>query len=802
MADGTYDVIVAATDLAGNTGIDATTDELTVDTTAPVVTVDTLLTNDHTPELTGTVDEPDAVIEVTVDGNSYAAVNNGDGTWTLADDMISPALADGTYDVAVAATDLAGNVGTDATTNELTIEVGNFQIVSGTDATGPAGSYVAIPVIYMTSDNDITLPGLGLRIHYNSSNLALDSLSNVYDNGLFVQGTPEVDSADFDQDLTTDTFVNIAWVDLTGQWPNEPLPIDLYIANFMISASLPEGATSTIRFSASSTAAGYGFQSTPVKVTVRNYNWDIDDNGAYDALTDGMLTMRYEFGFRDSTLIDGAVAPDANRSTATEIEAYLAAASIEGMLDIDGNGTDNALTDGLLIMRYLFEFRGDTLIDGAVAPDATRTTAEEIEGFIESYMPVLTSAVLIVTESMALSSLQETDTLPDNQLEETNSSGPAQVITPDPLSQTVTPGDPVGITVNYSTFDPVDETLSGLGLRIHYDSSSLIWDSFSDVYATGKIAQDSSPHDDTSDLDDDPSTDKYLIVAWADLMGNWPGEGTTPLALYTANFITSESFTGSTTVNFTASSTAAGYLLDAESATINAEVNEPPTVSLSNTITTLAEDTDTSSRIKVADIVVTDDALGTNVLSLSGADASLFEIDGTELYLKAGTLLDYETNPVLDVTVEVDDAAVGATPDDIAPLSIAVTDVSELSIERWNVRNSRKPGSDSISMSGMCDVPLNSILTADEIQVKILAPDSSEVCNELILIDPADINRGVYTYRISSWKGWPGGIILLKLNTNKQTFTLKVKGIDLANSSDPLTLEIAVGDYIGSDQTG
>jgi hypothetical protein len=35
--------------------------------------------------------------------------------------------------------------------------------------------------------------------------------------------------------------------------------------------------------------------------------------------------------------------------------------------------------------------------------------------------------------------------------------------------------------------------------------------------------------------------------------------------------------------------------------------------------------------------VVTDDALGTNALTLSGADAALFEIDGTELYLRAGT---------------------------------------------------------------------------------------------------------------------------------------------------------------------
>ena len=122
LVDGTYDVSVIATDAAFNVGTDSTTDELTIDTIAPVITVDTLVTNDNTPALIGTVDDPASVISVTIGGNTYSATNNGDGTWTLADDIISPALSDGTYDVAVTATDSASNVGTDSTTNELTID--------------------------------------------------------------------------------------------------------------------------------------------------------------------------------------------------------------------------------------------------------------------------------------------------------------------------------------------------------------------------------------------------------------------------------------------------------------------------------------------------------------------------------------------------------------------------------------------------------------------------------------------------------------------------------------------------------
>jgi len=49
----------------------------------------------------------------------------------------------------------------------------------------------------------------------------------------------------------------------------------------------------------------------------------------------------------------------------------------------------------------------------------------------------------------------------------------------------------------------------------------------------------------------------------------------------------------------------------------------------------------------------------------------MFEIDGSVLYLKAGSALDYETNPQLDVTVAVDDATVGSAPDDTVDLTIA-----------------------------------------------------------------------------------------------------------------------------------
>ncbi|WP_431605097.1 Ig-like domain-containing protein, partial [Acinetobacter seifertii] len=109
LADGPHTITVTATDPAGNVGTGSAV--LTVDTTAPVVALNDVLSNDSTPALTGTVTDPTATVVVTVDGVNYPATNNGDGTWTLADNTL-PVLADGPHTITVTATDPVGNVGT------------------------------------------------------------------------------------------------------------------------------------------------------------------------------------------------------------------------------------------------------------------------------------------------------------------------------------------------------------------------------------------------------------------------------------------------------------------------------------------------------------------------------------------------------------------------------------------------------------------------------------------------------------------------------------------------------------------
>lgn len=107
-------------------------------------------------------------------------------------------------------------------------------------------------------------------------------------------------------------------------------------------------------------------------------------------------------------------------------------------------------------------------------------------------------------------------------------------------------------------------------------------------------------------------------------------------------------------------------------------VNDPPTITVTQTVPELDEDADTSARTKVADITINDVDGGTNVARLSGARAAQFEIDGTELYLVAGAMLDHETGDPLTVDVEAhDDSINGTAREDFQTVSITINDVNE-----------------------------------------------------------------------------------------------------------------------------
>ncbi len=102
----------------------------------------------------------------------------------------------------------------------------------------------------------------------------------------------------------------------------------------------------------------------------------------------------------------------------------------------------------------------------------------------------------------------------------------------------------------------------------------------------------------------------------------------------------------------------------------------PTAIALVNPVDAIDENSSTLTRIKVADIAVTDDGLGSNALGVRGADAGFFEVDATGLYLKAGTVLDFETKAQYAVTITVDDATIGTAPDAVTDFVLTVRDIA------------------------------------------------------------------------------------------------------------------------------
>ena len=241
-----------------------------------------------------------------------------------------------------------------------------------------------VDLLYDNDRNDATLSGISFRVFFNSQKLNLVSVVSGIDN--FQGYTINSDSSDFDVDPTTDSYIQLFWFDTNGRWPNIPLPSAIARLTFVVDEDVLGDTTTNINFTPAQTALGYSFKADTVPIEIHHLTWDIDENGEIDALTDGLMLLRALFGIADTT--DGTMSLN---SPLTKGQANQNAYDVKfNIADIDGDGFADALTDGLLLLRYLFDLSGDSLLRDAVSLGATRTTEEEIIGYIEKYItPVI-----------------------------------------------------------------------------------------------------------------------------------------------------------------------------------------------------------------------------------------------------------------------------------------------------------------------------------------------------------------------------------------------------------------------------
>jgi hypothetical protein len=154
--------------------------------------------------------------------------------------------------------------------------------------------------------------------------------------------------------------------------------------------------TSTVQDAAITTGAVSDGLIIDDDAAVPTIDLDVDANGEAGALTDGVLIVRYLFGVTGTQLTDGALGTGAVRTDPAEIIAFLEP-GLTTILDVDANGEATALTDGVLIVRYLFGVTGTQLTDGALGTGSLRTDPVEIIAFLDGFLPAAASASLVVS---------------------------------------------------------------------------------------------------------------------------------------------------------------------------------------------------------------------------------------------------------------------------------------------------------------------------------------------------------------------------------------------------------------------
>ncbi len=262
------------------------------------------------------------------------------------------------------------------------------QVITGEDQKALAGGDVSIPISYDVSDGDSTLAGLGLRIHYDSSKLTWTGLADVLGTDkLFESGAPESDPSaggGYDGDPATDKFVRVIWQDTApplGEWPNAPLPTQVATAEFTVAPGVPKDTTTDVRFSAQETDPDYDFHSTPATVEVIAFTWDIDGNNQVRAMSDGSLLLWYLWQLPDIAF--PTIGSGATRTTPQDVKSYLDEAG--AILDIDGNGQEKAMSDGSLFIWHAWDLPDASMPN--VGSGATRTTPQQIREYIDRYWP-------------------------------------------------------------------------------------------------------------------------------------------------------------------------------------------------------------------------------------------------------------------------------------------------------------------------------------------------------------------------------------------------------------------------------
>ena len=133
---------------------------------------------------------------------------------------------------------------------------------------------------------------------------------------------------------------------------------DMASVNFKISSSVGD-TTFTARQTGSNFVLSPGFWHSVIGVT-QGCVIDIDGNQTISATTDGLMLLRAMLGLTGTAVTTGATVTGAPRTSWEQISPYVHLAA----LNLDGSGNVNAATDGVLLLRAMFGLTGTAVTTG------------------------------------------------------------------------------------------------------------------------------------------------------------------------------------------------------------------------------------------------------------------------------------------------------------------------------------------------------------------------------------------------------------------------------------------------------
>ncbi len=153
---------------------------------------------------------------------------------------------------------------------------------------------------------------------------------------------------------------------------------DVYVAGSTLSTAFPGTAGGAEAVNSGSRDAFISRFSPDLRAC----SLDVDGDGVALSYVDGLLILRNMLGLSGAAFTNGmSFAAGAPRKTEASIKAFIGAQRF----DIDGSsGPDNAATDGVLLLRAMLGFTGDTVTASAIGAGASRGTWASLRTFLNA----------------------------------------------------------------------------------------------------------------------------------------------------------------------------------------------------------------------------------------------------------------------------------------------------------------------------------------------------------------------------------------------------------------------------------